>query len=98
MTKPKTYRFSTFQEMFDIVPSDRIQDCLDELGTALATAKASTELIAATAQALSKEPLPKMEVKLPEFLEWIDDHKQEIESTINLNGNDLFTVKVNPAQ
>ena len=40
------YRFSTFQELVDRVPGDRIRDCMEELGTIFASAKFSTQLVA----------------------------------------------------
>jgi len=87
MSDPITYRFSTFQELVDEVPSDRICDCLEELGKVIQTAKATAELIYKVAEDLARKkelpPMPKRIIKLPDALEWIDDGKGELEAQIN---------------
>ena len=82
----KTYKFSTFQELVDTVPADRIRLCLEEIGTALSTAKATTELVAMVAADMAGKAdfeLPARVITLPEFFEWVDDGKGEIESRLH---------------
>lgn len=84
---PVTYRFSTFQELFDTVPADRIELCLSEMGKAWAAAKevisSQISLVQTMAQ-VEGVTLPEdaIRVKLPEVHEWIDDGKGEITATI----------------
>jgi len=86
MSDPITYRFSTFQELVDEVPSDRICDCLEELGKVIQTAKATAELCYKVAEDLARKkelpPMPKQIIKLPDALEWIDDGKGELEAEL----------------
>jgi len=83
-----TYKFSTFQELVDRVPSDKIAECLREFGIALQQAKATAELVFLVAESLAKESgkeFPKMPsriVEVPHELEWIDDGKGEIKTTL----------------
>ena len=84
---PVTYRFSTFQELFDTVPADRIELCLSEIGKAWAAAKEVIDLEIGLAQTIAQEEgitLGKdaIRVKLPAVHEWVDDGKGEITATI----------------
>lgn len=93
----KTYRFSTFQELVDRVPADRIRVCMSELGAILGTAKATTELTYATACHLAKkEPLVlESVITLPAEFEWMDDGKEELTATMmNPEGERLFGVNI----
>ena len=71
----KTYRFSTFQEMVNVVPANRIRVCLEELGVLLAVAKQSVTMMAAQ----EGQELPEGEelLKLKTPLEWTDDGKDK---------------------
>ena len=97
------YRFSTFQELVDRVPGDRIRDCMEELGTVLATAKLSTQLNYAVACNLAKAdgkelpPEPAQIIVLPPEFEWCDDGKRELEARmVDAKGDGLFAVKITP--
>jgi len=97
------YRFSTFQELVDRVPGDRIRDCMEELGTVLATAKLSTQLTYAVACNLAKAdgkelpPEPAQIIVLPPEFEWMDDGKRELEARmVDAKGDGLFAVKITP--
>jgi hypothetical protein len=88
------YRFSTFQELTDRVPSDRIRDCMEEIGTVIAAAKATVELHYSVARQLAKiegKELPSPEegeqvIELPPEFEWIDDGKRELEAQLSIGG------------
>ena len=83
-----TYKFSTFQQLVDRVPSDKIAECLREFGIALQQGKATAELVFLTAASIArsegKEPpvMPARIVEVPEELEWIDNGKGEIKTTL----------------
>ena len=102
-----TYKFKTFQELVDRVPSDKIALCMKELGIAFGTAKAMTELVNSVARnmaAAEGETVPPPDVgrsviRLPEEIEWIDDGLGEIQPTIKRpDGRELFSlnIKINP--
>jgi hypothetical protein len=84
----KTYTFSTFQELFDRVPREKIALCLKEFGISLQQAKAAAELIYYTAESIAKSegkefpPMPISLAEMPSQFEWIDDGKGEISSTL----------------
>ena len=84
-----TYKFRTFQELVDRVPSDRIAECLRECGLALQQGKAMAELVFLTACSLAKDAgkdapaMPKHLLEMQNELEWIDDGKGQIETTLS---------------
>jgi hypothetical protein len=91
-TRKKTemiYQFTTFQQLFDRVPSEKIELCLREIGISLAQAKATGELLYETAKALAErdgKPFPERPESLfvlPDPLEWHDDGKGKIETTLS---------------
>ena len=97
------YRFATLQQLVDEVPSDRIMDCMTELGKILQTTKALAELTYMVAQNLAEKdgktipPLPKQIIKLPEYMEWIDDGKGELSAhMMTEDGGNLLTLKITP--
>ncbi len=102
-TDVSVYRFATFQELVDRVPGDRIRDCMEELGTILASAKLSTELLAYVAKNLAEAdgktvpPLSQQLLKLPAEFEWVDDGKRNLEAHMHEEtGKELFAVKSTP--
>lgn len=74
MNKPKTYRFSTFQELLERVPADRLSDCLDETKALLLVASGVSEITRLALEANGKVHTGPI-YKLPEELEWVDDGK-----------------------
>ena len=97
------YRFATLQQLVDEVPADRIMDCMTELAKILQTTKAMAELTYMVAQNLAEKdgktipPLPKQIIKLPEYIEWIDDGKGELSAHMMTKaGGNLGTLKITP--
>lgn len=78
---PITYEFSTFRELFDRVPADRIVQCLSEVGIAIEAAKRSHEALQAMSESIAeaegREPM-RFPVFLPNSFKWIDDGKGEL--------------------
>lgn len=99
MSEPPTYRFTTFQELVDRVPSDRIAACLRELAVVLQEGKLMVELMQATAESLgmAKQPAGRV-LELPAELEWIDDGKGNLDLGFQAKaGNEvlpLFNLKM----
>jgi len=94
-----SYKFSTLQELVDLVPADRIKACMEELGTVMAAAKMSTELTWAVAKSLAEAdgkelpPQPAQLLKLPTSFEWMDDGKRELTARmVDDTGNTFFSV------
>lgn len=90
-----TYTFSTFQELVDRVPADRIPLCPEELGKILGTAKEYQEAIYETAKHLASKKgteLPPCTMVVPPEFEWIDDGKGDLGFT--MQGPDDSKTKV----
>ena len=80
----KTYQFTTLQELFDVVPGDRMRECFAELGEALAPMKIVAETTAEALRLINpKFEVPSQLAQLPQPLEWIDDGKGEIRPTLH---------------
>jgi hypothetical protein len=91
----KTYRFSTFQELFDVVPSDRIEVCMGEMGKAFASAKAIWEMTKAVAEVMAEKDgvkLPEIDSTIPDVHEWIDDGNENVSADITLNGKHFLSI------
>ena len=97
------YRFATIQQLVDEVPADRIYDCMKELGKILQTTKGMAELTYMVAENLAMKdgktipPMPKQIIVLPEYMEWIDDGKGELEAHMKtMDGGNIGTLKIKP--
>lgn len=95
MSDTQSYRFSTFQELVDIVPADRISDCMTELGEILQAAKATAELTIAVAEDLARADGKKVQkcmsaITLPDAFTWRDDGKRELGATLAIEGRGPF--------
>jgi hypothetical protein len=94
-----TYKFRTFQELVDRVPSDRIAECLRECGLAFAQGKAMAELVFHAACSLAKDAgkdapaMPERVIEVPDELEWIDDGKGQIETTLSFPDDEAIICK-----
>ena len=77
------YQFSNFQGLIDVVPPDRVRDCLMEMAEGLSVAALTADLTFTLAQSLAEKDGKKLErpdsiLQLPEIMEWDDDGKREI--------------------
>ena len=95
------YRFATIQQLVDEVPADRIYDCMKELGKILQTTKGMAELTYMVAENLAMQdgktipPMPKQIIVLPEYMQWIDDGKGELEAHMKtMDGGNIGTLKL----
>ena len=84
------YKLRTFQDVWDKVPSDRIKDCMEELGTILSTGKAMQEVFHSVAESETKKSLPEKMFEFPGEITWVDDGKGHLENRFG----DLFNVTV----
>lgn len=99
-TDPKTYTFSTFQELVDVVPADKIEICLAEIARVLAQGKAMAMVALQTAKDLAEQNghiipnLPDRVVTVPEVINWIDDGKGEVTTRLGpFPGGGTISVK-----
>jgi len=86
----KTYSFSSFQELVDVVPGSRIAECMTEIGRCIALGKMAQEVLWATMVGISEgRTLPSMsealQIKVQERFEWVDDGKGELTARIELD-------------
>lgn len=99
----KKYQLNTIADIFEKVPSDRIKDCCDEIGTLLSSTKCTGEaLLAATKEMghpVPNQPLHKI-FALSFPITWIDDKKGKIETRFREAGSKkpIFTIKVTKGQ
>jgi len=75
----QVYEFSTFEELFERVPADRMADCLAELAISFFMAKNMMGIINPIAKSLGGSEYKSL-FKGP--FRWTDDKKGEIKSTI----------------
>lgn len=99
MSQPthKTYRFRTFQELVDVVPPERIRDCMTELTTILTVTANTTVALYALAKDLHGKEVPEADRRLvlPEVLEWIDDGKGELRADFStMDGQPVIELAV----
>jgi hypothetical protein len=107
MTKPthKSYELTTIQDIMDKVPTDRILDCMVELGKLMQSTKATCELVLAISQENAK--LAGKEIQIPAGeklfafdypLTWEDDGQEELTTHFNVGKGDeareLMTMKI----
>jgi len=90
------YSFSTFQELVDKVPSDKIAECMAEMGQAFAQGKLLTELAIETARAQGKllGELPERVITLPESFDWMDDGKGEVGVNLKVSKDSEESVRI----
>lgn len=66
------YELATLKDVFEKVPTDRIEDCMKELATLMAQAKAMRDLLTiAGSEMAGKEVVCSMEWPVP--VTWVDD-------------------------
>lgn len=92
----KTYKFSTFQELVDRVPSDRIMTCMTEMAQGFSQGKLFAEMAIEVAKLQSDNiiDLPKSIIKIPDTIRWMDDGKGEITTRLKVGKDADDEVKI----
>lgn len=94
-----TYRLQTIADVFHLVPADRIKDCLSELGQILSETAALRDHIADQCKAAGIEIDLAQVVRLPEYIEWIDDGKGHLQANIGVEHDgkreEVFSIVIN---
>lgn len=92
MNEPKTYKFTTFQQLVDRVPADKIEECMMELALVLAGGKLSC---VAVCEMAGLSPIPEQLFLVPDEFEWIDDGKGELIANMQgPSGENLVAIDV----
>ena len=91
-TEPKTYKYTTFQQLVDRVPADKIEECMTELARVLAAGKLAC---VAACEMAGLSPIPEQLFLVPDEFEWIDDGKGDcIANMQSPSGENLVTIDV----
>lgn len=75
----KEYRFNSFQDAYEKVPANKLEECFSQIGTMLAAAKNIDEINIELSKTLG---VAASYSKLPDELGWIDDGKCDIDITM----------------
>ena len=81
--KNMRYEIRTIKDIFDKIPADRIEECLNELTTAMTSLKAIEQASNTIAENLTSEPQKKMKIEFPNVVFWNDDDEKEVRLEIN---------------
>lgn len=92
MAVPISYELTTIRDIFEKVPTDRIQDCCRELGTMLAQSKALSDLLEAAGESLD-HPAELVRLKMPDTVIWTDDGKGELTTTVHCAGEEVLRLE-----
>ena len=91
MSEVKEYKLSTIKDIFDKVPADRIDDCMREITAIINKSKKIQKATAKIGNTMNTvgdlygiEKLMEMRTIFPETITWIDDHKGEINITVQV--------------
>ena len=69
------YKLTTLRDVYEQVPADKLALCMREIAEGMEHARALTELLDATVDAL--HPGSKAATIWPDVCEWIDDGKED---------------------
>ena len=81
----QVYEFSTFEELFERVPADRMADCLADLAISFFMAKNMMGMISGIDKSMGGAGFSGL-FKMP--LTWTDDNKGSIKAHIKLGSGD----------
>lgn len=87
-----TYELSTFKDIFDNIPSDRVKDCLGEIADIIIQAQNMRNVFLTCAESLGAELdeyTTKSAMEFPQTFVWTDDGKGDLEFTIK-NGEETL--------
>ena len=91
----KTYEIRTLADIYNLPTMEAMETCLDELTASMIQARATNDLICASAEALG-HGINKA-IQWPEVSKWIDDGKGEIVTKIKANDKEVLRVTSKPA-
>lgn len=93
----KTYPISTLRDIFNLPTAEKMAECLAELTKCMIHARSVSD--AMTAFGKSRGVECERACEWPESVDWIDDGKGDLKTSVtDPDGNLLFTLKVPAAQ
>jgi hypothetical protein len=87
----REYELITIKDIFDKVPADRIEVCMDELKISLVQAKSTVEMLEVIAEQIGEKGTA--ETVCPEKFIWVDDGLGINEQRWNVNGKPIMSMK-----
>jgi hypothetical protein len=86
------YELTTIKDIYDKIPTDRIDDCMKELAFVIEQTLLFRDLFTAIGEA-SCQKVPPETLKFPESFEWNDDGKCETTINIKVGDKTVMTAK-----
>jgi len=83
------YTLATIKDIFELIPADRVDDCMYELTQLIKQAQAVNGLI----QTIANDLGTNTKVVFPDSLVWKDDKKGTLDLHININEKPVATIK-----
>lgn len=80
---------STIKDIYDTVPTDRLQECLHELGVVMIQARGMDKAFCVAAEAVNRGERPEEAFEWPETITWVDG-KKEIDVSYSIPGDKPF--------
>lgn len=89
------YEISTIKDIFDKIPEDRIDTCMNELKVLIKQARAMNELLSAAAESVAEiDESMRIKTEFPTILHWIDDGAGEVTMQYQCGDEHIFTHNV----
>ena len=82
------YELTTIKDIFDKIPSDKIEACMKELTEAMIQAAIMRDISNAAVAGMGN-----VTVEWPVPVTWIDDDKGEVDVTFTLDNEPIFNTK-----
>jgi len=92
------YELTTIKDIFDKVPVDRIEACLDELAKIIIQSKHLNNSMCEAVNLINGSK-PDNAIRWPDMITWIDDGKGELIARVLTENNDellKIKTKINP--
>jgi hypothetical protein len=86
------YQLTTIKDVFDKVPTDKIELCLKELAAGIVHAKGVNDLMCTAVEVLDGKKIEKA-IEWPETCTWIDDDQGEIDLSFVSEDGSGFELK-----
>jgi hypothetical protein len=94
-THCSVYPIRTLRDIFELPTIEQMETCLEEMATAMKTARATADLINAAVECATDTPNASR-VIWPDVCEWRDDGKGEVGADFHADGDEFLSVRVAP--
>jgi hypothetical protein len=89
----KEYELSTFKDVFDKVPFDRISNCMSEISILIRQARAASEFVEEVAKSAFPDKGNLLVHKFPDKIIWKDDKQGDLTMRLKINNQEIFMIK-----